>query len=100
MKKPDEVEPLIEWLFNVKMRERLKTMPVDEFETFKSSFISQMESPPENLAEELDHWPSQVSKGGKCFALRDQMILYAQQHLSSKQQLIDAWERVLAPKKE
>eukprot|EP00746_Dinoflagellata_sp_MGD_P005469 gnl/MRDRNA2_/MRDRNA2_110582_c0_seq1.p1 gnl/MRDRNA2_/MRDRNA2_110582_c0~~gnl/MRDRNA2_/MRDRNA2_110582_c0_seq1.p1 ORF type:complete len:1183 (-),score=255.04 gnl/MRDRNA2_/MRDRNA2_110582_c0_seq1:27-3515(-) len=99
-KRPDEVEPLIEWVFNVKMRSFLQDMSPDDFLQYKNSFILQLKSPPENLQEELVHWPSQVFQGGKCFGLRDKMILYAMDKLSSKQQLIDAWDGMLAPKKE
>lgn len=72
-------------------------MKDDAFERFKNSFIESMHAPPETFGEEHAYWEKKIAQGGQCFGLVDQMMEFAKTKLTSKQQLIDAWERAMSP---
>lgn len=97
---PDEVHPLIEWLFSVRMTETLAKMSDKDFATRRASFLQSLKEPPKSFNDEVSYfWPI-VSNGGQCLGLRDRLLAYVTDEMHSKQQLIQAWQRVLSPDKE
>jgi secreted Zn-dependent insulinase-like peptidase len=95
--KPDDVEPLIEWLYHVKMVETLKNMTDSQFEQYKSSFAEELTEPPLGFSDEIGYYWGPVLNGGQCFDLKLEMIRYANTQLKSKQQLLEAWDQMLEP---
>lgn len=96
-KNPDEMEPIIEWVYTKKMVEVLGKMEDAEFQTLRQSFISVHKERPENFEQEYEHWSQQTDTGGNCFGLRDKLVEYAEHNVTSKQDLIDAWFRAVQP---
>jgi insulysin len=94
---PDEVEPLIEWLFSVRIPEKLAKMTDTDFAQYRTSFLQSLKEPPKNFDDEMKYFWPMIANGGQCLGLRDRLVSYVESNLNSKQQLIDAWQRVLSP---
>eukprot|EP00747_Dinoflagellata_sp_TGD_P162306 gnl/TRDRNA2_/TRDRNA2_179760_c0_seq1.p1 gnl/TRDRNA2_/TRDRNA2_179760_c0~~gnl/TRDRNA2_/TRDRNA2_179760_c0_seq1.p1 ORF type:complete len:1195 (+),score=248.56 gnl/TRDRNA2_/TRDRNA2_179760_c0_seq1:68-3652(+) len=94
----DETEAAIEGVFTNLMPKRLQDLTQDEFNSFKGSFGEGLLERPTGPSDEFDHFSSPVAQGGVCFSMREEMLRYLNESLTSKQKLIDTYNRIMFPK--
>jgi len=95
--KPDEVEPLIEWILAKLVPEKLANLTGAEFETYKESYIKGMLEPPLGLSSEVAHYWPLVERGGVCPDRALEELTFVKEKLTDKQQLLDVWNRLVLP---
>jgi secreted Zn-dependent insulinase-like peptidase len=95
---PDEVEPIIEWLYSVRMPAVIANMTEDIVRTYTESFVAALKKPPKGFMTEKHHYLKQVARGGKRFGLRSQMIDFALNQTDgvSKKSLVEAWRKAVS----
>lgn len=94
----DSTETLSEWVLQTVMPEFLENMTAEEFDSFKNSFVNELNVPPRSRSEEFSHFWASVSRDGQCFDLRNEMLAYvASDAFSTKQILIDTWNHLIRP---
>merc|ERR1719217_145078 len=94
-KLPDEIEPQIEMVLNNIMTKKLADMTDKEFEAYKASYAKELLEPPLGFSEEIGHFWPVIARGNTCPNKALQYLQYLREHLKSKDQLIEAWEKLL-----
>lgn len=95
--KPDDVEPLIDWILAKRVPEKLANLTDGEFETYKESYIKGVLEPPLGLSSEVDHYWPLAARGGVCPNRALEELTYVREKLKDKRQLLDAWHRLVQP---
>eukprot|EP00747_Dinoflagellata_sp_TGD_P133898 gnl/TRDRNA2_/TRDRNA2_175265_c2_seq1.p1 gnl/TRDRNA2_/TRDRNA2_175265_c2~~gnl/TRDRNA2_/TRDRNA2_175265_c2_seq1.p1 ORF type:complete len:244 (-),score=65.17 gnl/TRDRNA2_/TRDRNA2_175265_c2_seq1:77-724(-) len=93
----DSVEAAIEHVLTNLMPKRLQELTESEFDDFKSSFTEDLLQKPTGPSDEFSHYWSPVAKGGECFGLRDEVMKFLNQSLSTKAPLIEAYNKIMFP---
>jgi len=94
----DAMEAAVERLYFEEMPAYLQEMTDSEFQTFRKSFRNQLLRPPLGYSEEFDHFWSPISVNISCNGLRNEMLMYLDEVLESKQLLVEAWSDLIHPK--
>jgi secreted Zn-dependent insulinase-like peptidase len=93
----DEMEGAVEYVFAELMPNALKSMTDDEFTKQKASLREGILKPPRTFVEEFSYFWTQLSQGGNCTDVADEML----QHLDSpdvtKESLAQAWQEMYNP---
>lgn len=95
--KPDDVEPLIDWILTKRVPEKLANMTDAEFQTYKESYIKSMLEPPLGLSSEISHYWPLAARGGICPDRALEELTYVREQLKDKKQLMEAWNRLVLP---
>eukprot|EP00746_Dinoflagellata_sp_MGD_P000387 gnl/MRDRNA2_/MRDRNA2_100703_c0_seq1.p1 gnl/MRDRNA2_/MRDRNA2_100703_c0~~gnl/MRDRNA2_/MRDRNA2_100703_c0_seq1.p1 ORF type:complete len:1122 (+),score=215.48 gnl/MRDRNA2_/MRDRNA2_100703_c0_seq1:90-3455(+) len=95
--KPDDVEPLIDWILAKRVPEKLANMTNAEFQTYKESYIKSALEPPLGLSSEVGHYWPLAARGGICPDRALEELTYVREQLKDKKQLMEAWNRLLLP---
>jgi insulysin len=95
----DEVEAAIESVYFKYVPEKLAKMSDDDFKTLVHSYRQSLITPPTSPASEFAEYydPVMTDWQGKCFKLVDAMVQFIEESATSKQILIDAWDKVIKP---
>jgi insulysin len=95
--KPDDVEPLIDWILAKRVPEKLANMTDNEFQTYKDSYIKSVLEPPLGLSSEVSHYWPLAARGGICPDRALEELTYVREQLTDKKQLLEAWNRLVLP---
>jgi secreted Zn-dependent insulinase-like peptidase len=94
----DKVEGAIEYVFSVAFPESLAKMTDEEFEAHKSSFETSLLEPPTSKNDEYQHFWGPLQEGsGDCFGLPDEMLTSLRKDVTSKEVLVNAWNKIAYP---
>merc|ERR1719379_125830 len=94
-KLPDDIEPQMEMVLNNIMEKKLNEMTDKEFEAYKASYAKQLLEPPLGFSEEIGHFWPVIARGNTCPDKSLQYLRYLREELKSKEQLIDAWDKII-----
>jgi len=94
-KLPDEIEPQIEMVLTNIMKKKLNDMTDEEFNSYKASYAKQILEPPLGFSDEISHFWPVVARGGTCPDKALLLLKYLREHMKSKDQLREAWEKVV-----
>merc|ERR1719198_2854722 len=97
-KLPDEIEPQIENVMANIVPKKLAEMTSAEFDAFKQSYEKQLLEPPLGLDDEVAYFWPVAARGNVCPDKALQLLRYLREDLTSKDQLIEAWRRLITVK--
>merc|ERR1719316_2394970 len=98
-KLPDEIEPQIEMVLTTIMEKKLKDMTEQQFNSFKDSFAKDLLEPPLGFSEEIGHYWTLIARNNECPDKQLQLLQYLREQLTSKHQLVEAWNKIILPDK-
>lgn len=94
---PDEVEQQCENVWAISVPHEIKSLDDDAFNSHKESFRGSLLEGPLTADAEHSHFEDPILLGG-CFELRESMLAYLDEQVTSKDQLLEAWLQAVQPK--
>jgi secreted Zn-dependent insulinase-like peptidase len=93
----DKVEALIEYVLSVIMPRFLLNMTDDHFDSQKESFMQKLLRPPTKFSGEFGHFWEPLLESADCLNLQSEMLAYLTSAATSKNALVDEWNRIAYP---
>lgn len=93
----DSMEGAVEAVLTNYMPKKLEELTDEDFDSYKSSFRQDLQTPPIAFTDEVSNFWGPISKGGRCFDLRDAMLSFLNTSSVTKSALIKAWNELAMP---
>mmetsp|Transcript_22917 Transcript_22917/g.52530 ORF Transcript_22917/g.52530 Transcript_22917/m.52530 type:complete len:1224 (+) Transcript_22917:89-3760(+) len=93
----DKVESAVHRVLFLDMPKKLDELTDDAFQAYKDSFLDALVQKPYHTGDEVAHFWTPISTGSNCFDMRDKMMKYMNQSLTSKELLKTTWQRLMMP---
>merc|ERR1719253_673872 len=93
------MEAAVESVYHKYFPEKLAGLTDSDFKSYVESYKKGLITPPTSESQEFSQFldPVMSSADGQCFKLTDEMISYLDKTVTSKQVLIDAWDKLVEP---
>lgn len=93
----DEAEAAAEYVFSTLVLAKLRELSDEDFASLRGAYLQELAAPPTGPSDEVSHFWGPVQNGGHCFSLHDLIVQYVNDTMTSRDLLVDAYERLVLP---